>query len=65
MPRKESGVVAGSLEGGRRASVGEPGARGERGRLSSWRRWVAVLPVLLGRTLEVVAERLCFGTTGA
>lgn len=58
MPRKKSGAGPGSPEGARRASAGEPAARGEGGRFSSRRKREAVLRVLRGETLDAVSRSI-------
>lgn|SRR5690606_34873279 len=58
MPRKKPGAVSGSPEGARRASAGEPAARGEGGRFSSRRKREAVLRVLRGETLDAVSRSI-------
>ncbi len=51
------GGGAGSPEGARRATGGEPG-RGERGRFSSQRKMEAVLRVLRGEAIDTVSREL-------
>lgn len=58
MPRKKPEAVSGSPEGARRASAGEPAARGEGGRFSSRRKREAVLRVLRGETLDAVSRSI-------
>lgn len=58
MPRKKAGAVSGSPEGARRASAGEPAARGEGGRFTARRKREAVLKVLRGETLDAVSRSL-------
>ncbi len=58
MARKKAGAVAGSPEGARRASAGEPAARGEGGRFSSRRKREAVLRVLRGESLDAVSRSI-------
>ncbi len=58
MARKKAGAVAGSPEGARRASAGEPASRGGGGRFSSRRKREAVLRVLRGETLDAVSRSL-------
>jgi transposase len=56
------GRGAGSPEGARRATGGEP-ARGDRGRFSSRRKMEAVLRLLRGEAVDVVSREL--GVTAA
>lgn len=58
MPRKKAVAVSGSPEGARRASAGEPAARGEGGRFTARRKREAVLKVLRGETLDAVSRSL-------